>query len=203
MMAKCFFLSFFLLSLSLSSPAQTTDSTRIIYVHILHGSKPAARGEYRSVGGYLGGHVVTQIDSFAYGFNFRSKRIRAFPRSRNSSGIMEKENYYEWKRDKARYKITTVEIPVSAAQYQQLKREYEQHVSITPYDYAFFGMRCAASCYHMLGRIGVVNPCSRLRSVIRAFHPKALRKRLVELADEKNYKIKMQPGSRSRKWEGD
>lgn len=203
MMAKSLLLFFLLLNLPLTSLAQTSDSTYFIYVHILHGSKPAARGEYWSVGGYLGGHVVTQIDSFAYGFNFRSKRIRAFPRRRNSSGIMEKENYYEWKRDRSRYKITTVEIPVTAVQYQQLKREYEQHVSSTPYDYAFFGMRCAASCYHMLGGIGVVNPYSRLRSVIMAFHPKALRKRLVELADEKKYKIKVQPGSRSRKWEGD
>lgn len=66
-----------------------------------------------------------------------------------------------------------------------------------------FGMRCASSCYHMLSQIGITKLSSRFRSIREAFHPKALRKKLVKLAKEKGYAVTVQKGSTTRKWEGD
>jgi hypothetical protein len=183
--------------------AQEPDSIRTIYVHILHGSRPDAPNEYKSIGGYRGGHVVTQVDTFVYGFNFRSRKIHTFPSRKNNSGIFEKEGVVEWRSDKKKFKITTFAIDVSIAQHDSLQALYEKYLQGSPYDYAFFGMRCAASSYHMLGCVQVIEPCSRARSVRKAFHPKALRKRLVAMAEEKKFRIIVQKGSRTRKWEGD
>lgn len=61
--------------LPLSSFAQDT-----IIVNIAHGSKPKQqyRSEVKTIGGKKGGHVIIQIDSFAYGFYFTGKRIHIF-----------------------------------------------------------------------------------------------------------------------------
>ena len=183
--------------------AARADSARVIYLHIIHGSKPKAPGEYRSIGGYWGGHTVIQLDTFLYGFNFNSRRIHTFARKRKSSGIFEKEELTKWKSDKKKFKVTSFEIPVTRQQFAQLKAQYEEYVQHSPHDYAFFGMRCAASSYFMLGKIGVVPECSRIKSICRAFHPKMLRWKMTRTAREQNYNIKVQKGSYTRKWEGD
>lgn len=202
MISKHFFLLYIIFFTCTVASAQA-DSSRFIYLHIIHGSKPKAPGEYKSIGGFYGGHTVIQVDTFLYGFNYRSRKIHLFPSKRNNSGIFEKVNYSEWISDKKKYKITSITIPVSHQQYEQLKTQYEEYVSSPPHDYAFFGMRCASSCYYMLGRIGVVEQCSMTQSTLKAFHPKMLRKRMLKQAERLNYAIKVQKGSYNRRWEGD
>ncbi len=72
-----------------------------------------------------------------------------------------------------------------------------------PYDYAFLGMRCAASAQDVLGQIGVVKKRKRLKNIYTTFYPKKLRKRLLKQATEKNYKIISHQGRPTRKWEKD
>lgn len=186
-----------------SGSAQPADSMRTIKVHILHGSKPLGKSEHKTIGGLWGGHVVLQADSSVYGFSFSSRRIHAVVHRRRAAGIYEKETLAEWNASHATAKVTTIEIPVTPAQYRIITGEYERYVQHSPHDYAFFGMRCAASCYWMLGSIGIEKECSRPKSMRKAFYPKALRLKLLKLAQENNYRVTVQQGRKSRKWEGD
>jgi hypothetical protein len=195
------FVSILLFSLPVFSSPDTNNRT--VFVHIVHGSKPATSNEYKVTGGYYGGHVVVQLDSFVYGFNFRSRKIHMLPSHRHSSGVFEKENVLEWRTDKKKYKVTTIEIPVTAEQFEKLRAEYEHSVLTSPYDYAFFGMRCAASCYCMLVQADIVKGSANITCILRAFHPKALHKKLTRLAADKHYNVAVQKGSGTRKWEGD
>ncbi|MCW3085580.1 MAG: hypothetical protein JWP12_2946 [Bacteroidetes bacterium] len=185
------------------STAAPADTMKLIRVQILHGSKPLALTEKKTIGGLWGGHVVIQMDSTVYGFSFSSKKIHAVVHHRKSAGIYEVETLNEWDQAHATGKITTIEIPLTPAQYNTLIQEYQTYAQQSPHDYAFFGMRCAASCYWLLGSIGIENECSRPKSIRKAFYPKALRLKLEKLAKEKNYKVTVQQGRKSRKWEGD
>lgn len=199
---NCFF-SLCLILAFLDVKSQTIDSSKLIRIHIIHGSKPKSLVEYKTIGGMYGGHVVIEADSNVYGFFFDSKRIHIFPHKKNSVGVYEKEKLSDWKRNYKSYKITSIEIPVSIKQYKQLITEYEGYTRQSPHDYAFFGMRCASSCYWMLGSIGVVGKCSRLKSMQKAFHPKAFRKKMQKNSQKKGYVTYLQKGRSTRKWEND
>ncbi len=186
-------------SKSIATPA---DTMKLIRVQILHGSKPLTKTEKKTIGGLWGGHVVVQADSTIYGFSFSSKKIHAVVHHRKNAGVYQVETLAEWNKAHATGKITTIEIPLTPTQYNTLIHEYETYAQQSPHDYAFFGMRCAASCYWLLGSIGIENECSRPKSIRKAFYPKALRLKLEKLAREKNYKITVQQGRKTRKWEG-
>lgn len=194
---------FFILLLSLGTHgfAQQKDSMRLIEVHILHGSKPLNKAEKKTIGGLWGGHVVIQTDTNVYGFSFSSPKIHAVVHHRKPAGIYQKETLHEWTELHATSKVTTIEIPVTQAQYDTLVLEYEKYLKQSPHDYAFFGMRCAASCYWMLGSIGIEKESSRPKSVCKAFYPKALRVKLMKMAKEKDYKVSVQEGRKSRRWD--
>lgn len=199
----------FLLALCMHSDiqAQSPATIHTVKVNIVHGSRPKVLyygREYLMLGGKLGGHVVMQLDTFYYGFNFRQPgMVHPWPFTPSyRSGIFEKESQTEWSRERADCRITIIEIPVTAQQYQQLLNNYERNIVRPSYDYAFFGMRCASSCYYMLSEIGVLEPCTRSQSIVRAFCPKPLRLRLLKEAKAKGYKVHVIEGSRRRKWEG-
>lgn len=200
---KLILLSICLIFAFFSARSQAPDSLKLIRVHIIHGSKPISVTEYKTIGGMYGGHVVIEVDSNVYGFNFRSKKIHIFPHRKNNAGMYEKEKLADWKNCHKGYKITTVEIPLTMAQYEQLITEYNQNIIHSPHDYAFLGMRCASSCYWMLGTIGVVNKCNRLKSIRKAFYPKMFRKKMIKLSQKKGYVTNLQKGRSTRKWEND
>ncbi|OFY83899.1 MAG: hypothetical protein A3F72_07835 [Bacteroidetes bacterium RIFCSPLOWO2_12_FULL_35_15] len=193
----CFILAFF------CTKSQTSDSLKLIRIHIIHGSKPKSAVEYKTIGGMYGGHVVIETDSCVYGFFFDSKQIHVFPHKRGKAGVYEKENLSDWKRNYKSYKITSIEIPIFLNQYEQLIKQYEEYIQESPHDYAFFGMRCASSCYWVLGTIGVVKKCSKLKSMHKAFHPKAFRKKMQKLSQKNGYVTYIQKGRSTRKWEND
>jgi hypothetical protein len=72
-----------------------------------------------------------------------------------------------------------------------------------PYDYALFGMRCAASAHEMLSVAGIFKKRTKFFSVFYNFYPKKLRKRILDKAFEENYEIIHQEGRNERKWEND
>lgn len=180
----------------------------ILIAHIAHGSRP--HPDHRDtqkhwLGGMLGGHVVLELDSFAYGFNFNSSRVHIFPRRNDSrqAGVFEKEPANDLLERWENNKLTSVFIPLNDSDYVHLKNELEELHRNAEFDYAFWGMRCASTAYMLLSYVGVFESAGKFESIRKAFHPRAFRKKLIRAAQQKQLQIKVQKGSTERIWEGD
>lgn len=195
-------LVFILLLAPVISRAQ--DTGKFAQVHIIHGSRPRYQyqeTEPRLLGGMFGGHVVMQLDSHIYGFLFTHYRFHLFPSEKRSIGMFQDQpagKWHQWVKDD---RVTTITIPVSASQFRAMDSTYKDYIKAAPYDYAFIGMRCAASCYKMLADAGILNPVTEKQSVWKAFYPRPVRKYLVRLARTKGWEIDITEGSPRRKWE--
>ena len=180
------------------------DTThRYIYVHIIHGSRPAWGywHEKLKAGGKLGGHATIEIDTVVYGFSSKNGLFHIIPSRKNPTGYFQRFNWDGWISHIKGSKVTTIRIPVTARQLKLLKEKYEEEVKRTSYDYAFFGMRCASSCYQMLGYVGIIYPSSKLRCMKRAISPGPLRARLLKFARRYHYEITIQEGDSARIWD--
>lgn len=181
------------------------DSTKYIKVHFLYGSKPKKNmtpKEVKYFGGLHGGHVSIQVGNIDYGFEPTDK-VHILPHRRNP-----KSDYVDHiVKGPMRYdttsKVTSFIIPLTTVQYDKLNNINLGYCKKAPYDYAFFGMRCASTAQDVLGQIGVVKKRGRFSNIVTAFYPKKLRKRLFKVAKLKNYTVVQRPGRASRKWEKD
>jgi len=200
-----FFLTILLFSIS-SIVIGQTDTSHIIKVHFLYGSKPLKKyksTEMKYFGGIHGGHVTIEVDSIDYGFS-PSGRVHIF-----SHLIKNRHSQFDGKYTHNQapypkgYKVTTFIIPITEVQYDQIHKIQSDYCKKPPYDYAFFGMRCAASAQDVLGQIGIVKKRGHLKNIYSTFYPKILRRRLFKIAAKKNYKIETQEGRMTRKWESD
>lgn len=182
------------------------DSARFLAVHFLYGSKPA-KGfrlvEPKLFGGIHGGHVYLQTGDTIFSFrpNHFPVHIFAHRKKRQSRYVI--QNLSDFAADTAGYKVTTIWLPVNDSIETVLYRMRKNYRSQTPYDYAFFGMRCAASAYEVLARAGLVKKHSHFWDICLNFYPKPLRKRLLKRAERNGYKIIRKAGRPSRKWEKD
>jgi hypothetical protein len=179
-----------------------------LVVRIAHGSRPHPQHrdtEKHWLGGMYGGHVVIELDSFAYGFNFRSQRVHIFPRKNESrrKGVFEKDNAAALLHGWRNLEMTSVYVPLNDSAYTALKQQLETLHKHPDFDYAFLGMRCASTAYMLLSKVGVFEPSGKFKSMRKAFHPKALRKRLLKSAHQNNYRVVVQQGSKTRIWEGE
>jgi hypothetical protein len=197
---------YFLAFLFLGTSLYPSDSTYTIKVHFLYGSKPkpsTRKTEMKYFGGLHGGHVSIEVDSIEFGFVPGGSRVHLFASKKDIKGIfVDREtngNLVYPENNKA----AVFEIKINEEQYKQLLLIKENYLKTSPYDYAFFGMRCAAATQEILGEIGVLDKRSRCRNIITTFYPKKLRKRMFKLADTKGYKVIKQEGRETRKWEGD
>lgn len=188
---------------------QVTDSV-IIKVHFLHGSKPKRqykKTEDRWFGGILGGHAGIEVSPNKI-FNFLPKsRFHLFSKREiiNSKFcIHDTLSFYEilgGKYDSV--KKTIISIKISAKQKETLDSVVNAYCKRSPYDYAFFGMRCGAAAYDVLAQIGVVRKLSFKKTWRRTFYPRKLR-RLLEAKTMKDIvSIRKFKGSSKRKWERD
>ncbi|HET6224947.1 MAG TPA: hypothetical protein VFF27_01620 [Bacteroidia bacterium] len=186
-----------LLLFSFSLRAQDT-----IVVSIAHGSKPRHqfKDEQRTIGGRKGGHVVIEIDNNAYGFFFQGYRIHIFPHRRTPNGVFQKHTLKEWNKLTDGKKVTTIYIPVTAGEKQQLLKFYNENLKSPSYDYAFFGQRCASSAYAQLKSIHKLKGGSY---VWNAFYPGEFRKTILKQNNVNQYRVLVKAGSVKRKWEGD
>lgn len=187
---------------TLASTRILADTSRVVNIHFLYGSKPA-KGfksvEAKRFGGLPGGHVNIQIGDQFLDFA-PSGRCHLFPhRKKHGGGFSMGSGKWYGKGEKE----ATVQIPVSADQYRQLDSLARHYASRNPYDYAVFGMRCAAATYDVLGETGLVKGWPRWKNVVRNFYPKLMRKRLFRLAEKRNWVVRKQEGRPSRKWERD
>ncbi len=203
-MFKCFkyiSLVFILLLISLSLNAQS-DSLHTIKVHFIYGSKPAKgfkSQEFKYLGGIHGGHVKIETDSLIIGFIPRGK-VHIFNHHKNLHGTF----YEEDPPPDSLVKVTTFELKITKQQYLHLLEISSSYLNKTPYDYAFFGMRCATATYDLLSHIEIFKERSKFGTIFRYFYPKLLRTDLFQLAEEnKEIIITRIQGKKSRKWEKD
>ncbi|MFL5763401.1 MAG: hypothetical protein ACJ77K_05610 [Bacteroidia bacterium] len=192
----------FCILISFSCNAQSDT----IKVHFLYGSKPLRKykkTELTYFGGLHGGHVTIEVDSIDYGFS-PADRVHIFSHGKSKHSQFTGAYTHHQPPYPEGNKLVTFYIPITAEQYQQIKKIEADYCANVPYDYAFFGMRCSASAEDILGQIGILKRKKRNLKIVRTnFYPKKLRKRMFRLAREKNYRVVMQEGRKSRKWESD
>jgi hypothetical protein len=196
---KLSILLFFLFNLSYGQNPHT------IKVFFLYGSKPShgyRHTESHYFGGLHGGHVSIGIDSFNIGFH-HVKGLHLFSLKKHLSGIYQCKRLSDFTNDTSTNKYATFEVPLTDEQYNKLNLIFSNYMAKTPYDYAFFGMRCAAAAYDVLSQIGLFKEKSRIRTISSNFYPKRLRKKMFKLAQEKQLKINTHPGRNTRVWESD
>jgi hypothetical protein len=147
---KYFLVVFFFYASSISFADDIHYPMRIIKIHFLHGSKPKKEfknTEHKVFGGIHGGHVTIELDNEEYGFNPTKKPVHIF------SNKMIQSSYVKTpvrNREEGIEKTTSFVILISLNQYFLLRECLENYLDNAPYDYAFFGMRCAASTREIL-----------------------------------------------------
>lgn len=179
-----------------------SDSTYIIKINFLYGSRPAKghhQQESKLFGGIKGGHV--NIEAGGRVLDFRPGHNPLLPNNKKPSGGFCINECIYWSSEKDKW--TTVIVPVSQEQFMTLQKIIDSFATKTPYDYAIFGMRCAAASYDVLSKIGLFKEYTNTKNVITHFYPKLLRKKVLKWANENNYNIITHNGRPTRKWESD
>lgn len=183
----------------------TGQPYHILKVLFRYGSRPAygfEKTESDDFGGIHGGHVCLGIDSVVVGFD-SPVGFNIFPSRKNIKGCWVCEEEKEYMKDTISKKYAIVLIPITDTQYQQINTIFTGYLNNPPYDYAFFGMRCASATYDVLSQIGIVEQKSYTGKVYSIFYPRLLRRKIFRLAKENNYKVIKLKGRKSREWEGD
>jgi hypothetical protein len=184
-------------------------------VHFLYGSKPLKR--YKNVekkwfGGILGGHAGIERDSskilnFMPIGQFNSVKLHVFPRKNNKRSVYVEHSFKPFYEilggNSDSVKKAIVYIPITRQQKQKLDNIANTYLKQTPYDYAFFGMRCGAATYELLGQLNILPNYGAIKTRIKIFYPKKLRKQLLKKAIKNDWKIIRNKGSITRKWERD
>ena len=182
-----------------------TDTGFYFQVHFLYGSKPLRKykdTEPKYFGGLHGGHVTIQIDSSDYGFE-PTNDVHVFAhRKKYKSDFIKKIVHGNRRYDTGRKTVTFI-IPVTKEESIRLKQILESYDKSTPYDYAFFGMRCATTTKDVLAQMGYFKKRKNCSMITTDFYPKKLRRRMFRLAKKNGWKVFEQEGSKTRKWEKD
>ncbi len=202
MICKKLQLLFLLLALLAQAYSQGSP---VIKVFFRYGSIPATgfeNSEYEEIGGIRGGHVSLGIDSLEIGFT-NIGWIHVFPHKEDYNAVYYIKHVEDFLLEIQNVKFVIFEVPLSTEQYHKLKAILHDYVANTPYDYAFFGMRCASATYEVLSQIGLFEPLPRGRNVISNFYPRLFRLKMFRLARQENYTITRQKGRISRIWEED
>lgn len=197
-MKKVFLLVCIINSMLLCQAQQHT-----ITVHFLYGSVPAKgfeKTEKKKLGGKKGGHVTIETGDSIIGFQPKGT-CHIFGEKKNANGYFKAESKKLWQNDTIASKYASVIIPVNDEQYSCVKNTFDNYLEKAPYDYAVFGMRCAAASYDVLEKAGLVKKRSRFSKWATYFYPQLLRRRLLKLAKENNYAVVKHSGRNSRVWE--
>lgn len=202
-------ISSLLLSLSFSQTHAQDSKQYQIHIQFKHGSrvkKAYKEVEKPELGGKLGGHVVIRIDSQVCSFRHdKGTGVHIFPKRKKQkyTGHFECVAVQEWETEIEGYSFTSIAVPISAKQWENLHQIYNCYQESSPHDYAFFGMRCAASCRKILSQTQILPKRSRCRSILSSFYPRMLRKRLEKWAKAHNFTITKRIGNDRRVWEKD
>jgi hypothetical protein len=185
-------------------PCYVISQTDTLVVEVIYGSKPKAADERHWFGGKLGGHIGLKIGNDSVMHFVPGGRVVATNINSDIGNYLissEKSFYRTFYCDTT--KTCRIFIPITSARKQKLLKDAEPFLKEGPYPYAFFGMRCAAACYHLLSLADVTKDLSRSRMTWKFFYPRKLRKFLFKEAKTKGWIIKETPGSTKRKWDHD
>jgi hypothetical protein len=177
-----------------------------IRIHFIHGSFPKKGCEDQRirVGSLLGGHVEIEIDSLVFGFEFEDpNRIPIFPEKDQclyNSKFTKKTKAF-WLQETELDKMTSINIPVSETQKETLLNKLQKQHLQAPYDYSFFGIRCASSTYEDLAEIGILPAKTRRQYIFHAFYPRQLRLKMWKWANKNNLEVGLKSGIDCRVWE--
>jgi hypothetical protein len=157
-------------------------------LHFIHGSvaRPDCSDQRIRPGGLWGGHVEIELEDIFYSFNRISKerKIHIF----NKKNVADYNAIYvgleknAWLEKTKNDKITSIVLPISKQQKQQLQAIYKGFIEKTPYDYAF-------------------RPISKWKAIVFSFYPKLLRRKVLKFAIRNNLKINLKKGIECRDWE--
>ncbi len=143
---------FIFLFLFLSHFLFAADSL-FVNVHFVYGSKPKTafrKVEKKQFGGIHGGHVYMEFSDEIISYGTNNGKWHIFPHKNKNAGKYRIDKDLKWHGDTGKLKITTIIIPISQQQALKFKETEKKYFEQTPYDYAFFGMRCAAGAYDIL-----------------------------------------------------
>lgn len=195
---KAFVLHLFL------APFICLSKTDTLVVEIIYGSKPLDKSESHWFGGKLGGHIGLKIGKDSVMHFVPGGRVAATNVNSDTGRYLissTKSFYRTFYCDTT--KTCQIFIPITSSQKQQLLSDAKPFLKEGPYPYAFFGMRCAAACYHLLSLANVTTDLSRSKMTWKFIYPRKLRKYLFKEAKKNGWVIKETPGSTKRKWDND
>lgn len=178
--------------------------TDTLVVEVIYGSKPIDKNERHWFGGKLGGHIGLKIGNDSVMHFVPGGRVAATNINSDIGRYLissERSFYRTFYCDTT--KTCQIFIPVTSSQKQQLITDSRAFLKEGPYPYAFFGMRCAAACYHLLSLADVTKDLSRSRMTWKFFYPRKLRKFLFKEAKINGWIIRETSGSTKRKWDHD
>jgi len=181
------------------------QETHLLKVFFRYGSIPEIGYEYveyAEVGGLQGGHVSLGIDSLEIGFT-NEDIIHVFSRNDHKKGVYYWEYLKDFEDHAADKKYVTFLVPISDEQYHKLRSILMAYIEEPPYDYAFFGMRCASAAYDVLSQIGLFKPKTQTANIISNFYPRLFRRKMTELARKNGYTVIRVKGRKTRIWEND
>ncbi|WP_343632281.1 hypothetical protein [Fluviicola sp.] len=185
-------------------PFRAVSQTDTLVVEVIYGSKPIEKSERHWFGGKLGGHIGLRIGNDSVMHFVPGGRVAATNINSDTGKYLlssSRQFYRTFYCDTT--KTCRIFIPVTPAQKQQLLKDSGPFLKAAPYPYAFFGMRCAAACYHLLSLADVTKDRSRSSMTWKFFYPRKFRKFLFKEATKKGWKITSTPGSIKRKWDHD
>lgn len=194
----------------LVSSLSYSEDTTFLKIHFLYGSKPLKKykdTETKWFGGLLGGHVGIESGSDSIVNFMPSGKFHWFAKKNNKHSafsIHTADKFYAilgGNLNEAKKAI--VSIPITTNQKHKFDSITTVYLKHTPYDYAFFGMRCGAATYEILGQLGIFPTYPYAKTYKKIFYPKKLRKRVFKKAVESGWGIVKQEGSFKRKWEQD
>ena len=188
-----------------------SQDTTFLKVHFLYGSKPLKKhknSEKKWFGGILGGHVGLEVEEDKI-LNFlpSQEKFHVFPKNddkHSTYAIHSQPSFYAiFGGHPDSVKLAIVYMPITPKQKEIFDSIVSVYVGHPPYDYAFFGMRCGAATYEVLGQLVILPSYSYKKTSKKIFYPRKLRKRVFKIAEENNWKIIRQDGRGNRKWEKD
>ncbi|AEA46041.1 hypothetical protein [Fluviicola taffensis] len=175
-----------------------------LIVEIIYGSKPLSKNGAHWFGGKLGGHIGLTIGEDSVMHFLPGGRVAATNINSDIGKyiISNKRRFYRTFSSDT-LKTCRIFIPVTSTQKQQLLNDSKSFLKEGPYPYAFFGMRCAAACYHLLSLADVTKDLSRSKMTWKFIYPRKFRKHLFKEALKNNWKIIETKGDSKRKWDHD
>ena len=182
-----------------------SDTSALLKVYFLYGSKPKFKyrhTEKREFGGLHGGHVSLVINGEDIGFE-RANGLHVFSHRNNKKAQFRCRLADLVLHEHKNSKVAVVHIPLGKSQFSRLQNILSVYRASLPYDYAFFGMRCAASTSEILSQIGLVKKRKRIGHILHAFYPRPFRRSLLRKAQKQGWLVSRQPGRTTRKWEKD